>query len=423
MKGPGFSCKWSPGPAPKPAPGPSPLPPKKYKAIRGSIANIPGLTKTEPHSGVIWYPESSSDSDKFPVVVFGHGMGGGYAMPESYAADMSAVAEYGFIVVGPQSCPTMDCGARFADDLLATLDAAKAHGTALHEGFARADFSRTAVYGHSMGAMATVRAAAANPSYNLKAAVAQHACIDPTAGQPESAIEIHIPMLYTTGLLDTICPLPYTTSMYEVTPTNPRVAISWNTATHMDPVNGFPLRELDPTARFLACHVRGEHCDTAGEDFCAHSGADVCVYNSVFDAAASTTAAAGSVPPIAPYSDYYEDPGKDGSCHAGEVVLNATTVKMAKGLSFQGNICAPSPCSRYPNKTLPCPLDGHAGYVECGTFELMSGQPVCSILCLAGGITAGNTTSPLIMCPKGARCVAKKPNPNPNPVSGYCTFL
>ena len=211
-------------------------------------------------------------------------------MRHLYAADMSAVAEYGFIVVAPQSCPVKDCGARFADDLLATLAACKANGVGLHPGLARADFSRTAVYGHSMGGMATVRAAAAS-GYNLKAAVAQHPCIDPTAGQPASAVEINMPILYVTGLLDTICPLVYTTEFYEVTPEKPRVAISWNTVTLMDPVNGFPNKELDPTGRFLACHVRGEHCDTAGTDFCAHAGADVCVYNGAFGDAASFGAA------------------------------------------------------------------------------------------------------------------------------------
>ena len=56
-----------------------------------------------------------------------------------------------------------------------------------------------------------------------------------------------------------------------------------NAATPLGALCNFPcagqLRGIDEAARFLACHVRGEHCDTAGTSFCQHTNADKCAYN------------------------------------------------------------------------------------------------------------------------------------------------
>lgn len=141
--------------------------------------------------------------------------------------------------------------------------------------------------GHSMGAMATLQSAIAvtAATYNIKAAVAQHCCIDPTAGQPLSAALVGVPFLLTSGGKDQICPYAYTSLIYADLPPALKCVVSWDNATHYDPcgnagdASSLPgwaeLLEVDASARFLACAVRGEHCDGVAA-FCKRAKADVC---------------------------------------------------------------------------------------------------------------------------------------------------
>lgn len=75
------------------------------------------------------------------------------------SSDMSVVASYGFVVVAPMSCPTAQCGAKYATDMIATIRAIQ-NNEITHPGLAHADPNRTAVYGHSMGAMAAMKVSA-----------------------------------------------------------------------------------------------------------------------------------------------------------------------------------------------------------------------------------------------------------------------
>ena len=87
--------------------------------------------------GIIYFPADAdavggAANGTYPLAVFGHGLGGGLILDAMYSNDLAAVAAYGFVVVAPQSCPLLNCGARFGDDLLATVSACAAHGAALH---------------------------------------------------------------------------------------------------------------------------------------------------------------------------------------------------------------------------------------------------------------------------------------------------
>lgn len=250
-----------------------------YTTVRcGTIAHVPGLTKGAPYTASIFYPDGNGP---FPVVSFAHGTGtAGVSLTLGYGTDLVTLAAYGFIVIGFDSCPLIECGAAFSIDQVAVLAAVKEHGGKLHPSLARADPTRTAVMGHSMGAMATLQSAIASTAtkYNIKAAVAQHCCIDPTAGQPGSAELVGVPFLLTAGGADVICPYEYTSLIYADLPNALKRVVSWNAATHYDPCgNGGMgrLLEVDSSARFLACAVRGEHCDGMPA-FCKRAKADVC---------------------------------------------------------------------------------------------------------------------------------------------------
>lgn len=263
-------------------PRPNPAPPTADVKF-DTIGSIPGLTGGAPNSAVLVYPTSIIESDELlPVVSFAHGTGtgGGNNLAIGYHTDLASIAARGFIVIAPKSCPIIECGAGYSHDQLAVLAAIQSEGAKLHPVLSKADTSRTAVVGHSMGAMATVLSASATYTgkYSIKAAVAQHACIDTTKGQPASAAAINVPILFTTGGLDTICPPIYTSYLYNYVNPSLRFSLSWNTATHQDPVDGQgKLREIAPTADFLSCAVKGEGCLSPAQ-FCKFAAADQCYH-------------------------------------------------------------------------------------------------------------------------------------------------
>merc|ERR1739848_80520 len=93
-----------------------------------------------------------------------------------------------------------------AKDQIATIDACKSDPS-LHPALASASFDRVGVFGHSMGAMATIASAGGSSlgiqpgAHNIVAAVSMHPCQDVFI-QPT---KITIPIMFTTGSADAIC--------------------------------------------------------------------------------------------------------------------------------------------------------------------------------------------------------------------------
>jgi len=242
-----------------------------YEVDTGSIPFLPGLLGGPPYTAKIAYPKqaverragstntnSTNGNQLFPFVSFAHGTGGGSLL--TYLSDLNEVASYGFIVVAPQSCPVLECSSGFYYDQLATIEdcAVNRH---LHPALASADFSKTGVFGHSMGAMATVRSAEdANAApFKVRAAVSQHTCLDPVM---DASLITKVPVLYIAGQKDTICPPLYSQAFFNTTVAARKAYFEIAGASHFEPCDGQgALRELEPTALFLACNLRGEHCD------------------------------------------------------------------------------------------------------------------------------------------------------------------
>ncbi len=142
------------------------LPRGPYAVKADTISKIPGLSLGGPYSGHMVYPESSSD-EKFPFLSFAHGTGsGGRQTYAGYKRAFEIVASYGFIVVGPDSCPQIECAGGFSKDQLATIKACK-EDPSLHPALANADFSKIGVYGHSMATLASAQSP--NPATYSKA--------------------------------------------------------------------------------------------------------------------------------------------------------------------------------------------------------------------------------------------------------------
>jgi len=241
----------------------------KYRYKLDWISSVPGLKQGPPNSASIAYPIGAA-GEKFPFVVFGHGaaVGGSYPpVNRSYADVIQILASYGHIVVQPESCTSMGCGARddFVKDMLATLTSCK-EKPSLHPALASADFSTVGIMGHSLGGVATVAACAQADSHSIKGCVAEHPCFaDIKASQA--------PIMITSGSADAFCSSKKLQKLYDATPASvPKVFFDVKGADHFEPGHGGPCREVLPSIQFMACSLRGEECDkvygTSGKEIC-----------------------------------------------------------------------------------------------------------------------------------------------------------
>ena len=97
------------------------------------------------------------------MVAYAHGIGGGIDGCDSW---METVASLGLIVIAPFTSGGA-CETEYKDQLL-SMSAARQGGKTLHPALSTADWSRTGVFGHSMGGM-SVPGAAVAAGYNISA--------------------------------------------------------------------------------------------------------------------------------------------------------------------------------------------------------------------------------------------------------------
>ena len=97
------------------------------------------------------------------MVAYAHGVGGGI---DGCDAWMETVASLGLVVIAPFTSGGA-CENEYKDQLL-SMSAARKGGKSLHPALSTADWSRTGVFGHSMGGMSVPGAAVAQ-GYNITA--------------------------------------------------------------------------------------------------------------------------------------------------------------------------------------------------------------------------------------------------------------
>ena len=213
---------------------------------------------------LIFYPKPKSDVlatlDTFHVVVYAHGIGGGIDGCDSW---LTTVASRGLIVVAPFTSGGA-CETEYQDILLA-LSAAKKGGASLHPALQMADWTRTGVFGHSMGGMSVPGAAVAAAKYNITCMLSSHGAIrglHPWGGGEWGTNRIAIPSMFTTGSADTTVPAADVRAAFDACPARPKIFAELVGAGHMEPRDGGKrLNNFD--ADFLACHVsnRTESCE------------------------------------------------------------------------------------------------------------------------------------------------------------------
>jgi len=136
--------------------------------------------------------------------------------------------------------------------MLHVLDGSKAK-TSLHPALKHVDWSRTGIFGHSMGGAGAISAAATavkEPTkYNVKAVVVSHPY---KTDRSNETIGITIPALFATGTEDHRHNVQ---KDFEACPGRPKVLAQVEGAKHMEPAHEGRLNPF--TAHFLGCHVAG----------------------------------------------------------------------------------------------------------------------------------------------------------------------
>ena len=255
----------------------NPKPEGPYTAKYDRIAHMPGLTMGGKTSAVIVYPSVLDEADaatanttSFPLLSFAHATYIGGLFPptdKSYKTLMDKVVSYGFIVVAPETCSAKECFSNYAKDQVAAIGACKAN-PGLHKALRAATFDKVGVFGHSMGAMATLASAGGSntlsidpAAHGIVAAASMHPCQDIYL----NGAKVRVPTLISTGSSDTICADGCAERYYGAMPAGVNKALlSVKGATHFDPTDGRPgslNRGDEAVALYLACHVRGEHCN------------------------------------------------------------------------------------------------------------------------------------------------------------------
>jgi len=241
----------------------------------GTIKYIPGLTKGPPYAAVVVYAVPKTSGEKFPFISFAHGTtAGGAKTLVDYATDLEVVASYGFVIVAAESCPLVECFSGYCHDQMQTIRACK-QNPALHPALASADFSNVGIYGHSMGAMATLGSVGGSLSckvdfsLKIKAAVAQHPCWDINMG----ASYIALPIMFTAGSTDKICPDGCSKNFFnQITKSPSKIMFDVKGANHFEPTNLGSRSEVPAVAYFLSCWLRNENCDkvygSSGREIC-----------------------------------------------------------------------------------------------------------------------------------------------------------
>jgi len=259
-------------------------------AAGGAVADVevhkvdlPGLVAGGDKNGFIYYDadalSNTTANASIPFLSFAHGMATGGDQVRTFYDDLlTKVAEAGFIVIAPKSCPLAFCGDFYKDQLYA-INYAKQEGASLHPVIAKADFSRIGVFGHSMGGAATLQSAAEADENDIKAAFALNPACD--MGRPNCrSSHITVPVFFATSDEDVIV-LPTCVELeYNHDTVEDKILVQLKDAGHME-VTEKNNRWEPWVLAYLQCKITGDESKCASiynstDGICQHVKASHC---------------------------------------------------------------------------------------------------------------------------------------------------
>merc|ERR1719453_2843210 len=225
----------NPPPSPAPIPGAYNVKTSELKLPNGYFCGNDSSTK-------IFYPDAL-DKGPFPVLSFGHGMGGSTMDKWLYT-----VASVGFVILAPQ---TGDCN-QHGDDIYLNLAWCKGNSS-LNPVLRHVDWTRAGIFGHSFGSAwatdAVTKAVKEPDVYHVKASLFSHG--------GSNGAGCTVPAMATSGRGSRGM-----WSLFSSIPGRPKVYAEAPGAGHMEPIQGGRLNTY--TSYFLHCHVADN------KDSCTH---------------------------------------------------------------------------------------------------------------------------------------------------------
>ena len=226
---------------------------------------IGGLKTGGSQNGYLLYPKEASASNKFPFLTFAHGMTvGGTQTYSNYDELWDIVCSWGYIIVGPASCPEAYCQ-DFFEDVITTIEVIYANGTQRNNIFNYVEWDNgVGVFGHSMGGAASVHTTdwGDKNELNIASAVALHPSCDDDIWDSESK-DVKSPILWFTGSADTTVPPGTVYDNYKKDTILPKGFVEIKGANHHEPTHGEPNREDSYTAQWFNCFMKNNNtaCD------------------------------------------------------------------------------------------------------------------------------------------------------------------
>jgi len=249
--------------------------PPKYgpwgkKGCTHKSVHVGGYVSGGSQEGILAYPtEAIKNKTVLPFLTFAHGMtAGGAVTYTDYDVLWDVVCSYGYIILGPKSCPDVYCQ-KYWEDVQSTITTAKKDKGSIDPALDYADFSKIGLYGHSMGGAATVHVSDNAKELGLVASVALHPAVVDDTDKNESK-DVAIPMLWFTGSADDIVPPGGVWKGFDADTVEPKICAEIKGATHFDPCGVGDNLEDAYVAKFFDCWIKG--MDEACEYF--YSGGD-----------------------------------------------------------------------------------------------------------------------------------------------------
>merc|ERR1712228_491641 len=210
------------------------------------------------------YPtEALSKNTMLPYLTFAHGAEAGgngtKGVYGSYGSLLQSVCSYGYVIVAPEAC--LGLCTSFYQDVMRTIMTVKSKKDALSKGLSIANFTKSGLFGHSMGGITTLNLADNATLLGLTTGVVMH-------GDNNESVNdaVEIPLFFLTGSDDSIINPEFVFESFQDVSVEPKVFAEIEGANHFEPCTDNPDREAAYIALWFDCWLK-DNSTACGEYF------------------------------------------------------------------------------------------------------------------------------------------------------------
>jgi len=214
----------------------------------------------------IWYPTTGGP---YPLVIYLHGSDGG---DDGRSSQYASVAATGLVVVAPLTGGYPgSCSSEIEwEDAPTVWSASKKGGSSLSPGLSMVDWTKTGIWGYSMGAKATPEASIDSKTMDVGAVVCSHDARNSTV--------VGVPALYITGTNDDMSsPAKVMLEQFQEDSDNTKIFANLQGGEHTWPITRGTMNPW--IAKFFLCELGGSATDCAAVYGSASDSGSLCAAN------------------------------------------------------------------------------------------------------------------------------------------------